>query len=278
MFCDGEAYIVDDFKKLTRASDGTCCGRAASPTRGTPRSSACSATRSPTAAVRRRFRSTRSSRRRLSPCTWKICCTTETKGASRNGILPLRGAEPGGHQDRESRGSGRDDRAPSAGHVRRTDDGMPAAARRARSDARSAGRHRGDGTGLARPGAPALCGEGPRQGASGVVLLAQRERDRMHRPRSVGQLLASLGVHHGASASGASRSAGAVPGASPRRMGGVATRTRASPQRSPPAPMPARPDRAGGPGRFGGGALSACPASVVGGYRDGSFPNDAADA
>ena len=36
-----------------------------------------------------------SSRRPRSPCTSKTCCTTGTKGASRDGIVSLRNAEPG---------------------------------------------------------------------------------------------------------------------------------------------------------------------------------------
>jgi len=38
VFCDGEAYLLDDFKSLIRASDGKVSGPAPSPTRATPRS------------------------------------------------------------------------------------------------------------------------------------------------------------------------------------------------------------------------------------------------
>ena len=38
VFCDGEAYIVDDFKKLTKASDGAVLWQSGEPTRGTSRS------------------------------------------------------------------------------------------------------------------------------------------------------------------------------------------------------------------------------------------------
>jgi predicted dehydrogenase len=35
IFCDGDAYIINDFKQLTRAT-ARCCGRAATSTRATP--------------------------------------------------------------------------------------------------------------------------------------------------------------------------------------------------------------------------------------------------
>ena len=83
VFCDGEAYVLDDFKKLTKASDGSVLwqrrGRQGSPRRAEP-VGRCDRERR----RGRRFRSTSWSKPPRSRCGSKINCTAGPRTRSRS--------------------------------------------------------------------------------------------------------------------------------------------------------------------------------------------------
>ena len=204
VFCDGEAFIVDDFKKLTRASDGSGAVAERRARQGPLRRVEPLRRRASRPAGRRRFRSTRSSRPPRSRLHIEdLLHRPGRSGASRDGIVSLRIAEPGTRPAIVSHeASGRHDRAPPARDLptRRRRSALQPLGELDRMP-RSAGRRSSRWSGLARTGAQlrfAVEGAAARRVASGSTGRTRARSKCVDRER-LAQLLASLVViAHGA--------------------------------------------------------------------------------